>query len=80
LKPKHGNLRLKSRKSGWSEEELKQLAALAAAGGTALHAAAKFNRRIVSCRIEARRMGVPFENSNIKRRNIMAKCAMAEKS
>jgi hypothetical protein len=70
---------MKSRKSGWTEQELKQLAAIAAAGGTLFRAAAKFNRSIASCRTEARKMGVPFEHSIVRRRNILAKCAAAEK-
>jgi len=77
---KAGISHLKSRKSEWSEEELKQLAAIVAAGGTPFRAAAKFNRRIASCRSQARKMGVPFENSQIKRRNVLAKCAAAEKA
>jgi hypothetical protein len=70
---------MKSLKSEWTEEELKQLAAMVAAGGTALRAAAKFNRRIASCRSQARKMGVPFENSKIRRKNILAKCAAVER-
>jgi hypothetical protein len=58
---------MKSRKSEWTEQELKQLAAIVAAGGTALRAAAKFNRRIASCRSQARKMGVPFENGGLLR-------------
>jgi len=43
-------------------------------------AAAKFKRSIQSCRSQARKMGVPLENLQIKRRNILAKCAAAEKA
>lgn len=77
--PDAGMHHMKSLKSEWTEEELKQLAAIVAAGGTALRAAAKFNRRIASCRSQARKMGVPFENSKIRRKNILAKCAAVEK-
>ena len=77
--PDAGIHHMKSLKSEWTEEELKQLAAIVAAGGTALRAAAKFNRRIASCRSQARKMGVPFENSKIRRKNILAKCAAVEK-
>jgi len=71
---------MRSRYGKWSEEELKQLAAIVAAGGTPFRAAAKFKRSIQSCRSQARKMGVPFENLQIKRRNILAKCAAAEKA
>jgi hypothetical protein len=71
---------MRSRNGKWSEEELKQLAAIVAAGGTPVRAAAKFNRRIASCRSQTRKMGVPFENSQTKRRNFLAKCAAAEKA
>jgi len=48
------------RKSEWSVEELEQLAAIVAAGGTAFRAAAKFKRSIISCRNQACKMGMPF--------------------
>jgi hypothetical protein len=70
---------MKLLRSGWTEEELKQLAAIAAAGGTLFRAAAKLKRSIASCRTEARKIGVPFEHSKIMRKNILAKCAAAEK-
>jgi hypothetical protein len=70
---------MKPRKSVWSEEELKQLAAFAAAGGTTFRAAVRFNRSIASCRSQARKLGVPFENSKIRRKNILAKCAAADR-
>jgi len=71
---------MKSRKTVWSEEELKQLTEFVAAGGTPLRASVRFKRTIAGCRIQARKMGVPFENSTIRRRNILAKCAAAEKA
>ena len=71
---------MKSRNWEWSEEELKQLAAIAAAGGTPFRASVRFSRSIASCRSQARKLGVPFENSKIKRKNILAKCASAEKA
>jgi hypothetical protein len=70
---------MKPRKSIWSEEDSKQLAALVAAGGTTFRAAVRFNRSIASCRSQARKLGVPFQNSKIRRRNILAKCAAAER-
>jgi hypothetical protein len=66
-------------KRPWTDEELKQLSALAAAGGTAFRAAAKFNRSIASCRNQARKMGTPFTPVWVVRMNIRAKCAAAEK-
>jgi hypothetical protein len=64
----------------WTEEQLEQLSALVAAGGTALRAAAKFKRSIVSCRTQARKIGSPFTHVRITRMNIRAKCAAAEKT
>jgi hypothetical protein len=67
-------------KRPWTDEELKQLSALAAAGGTAARAAAKFNRSIANCRDQARKMGKPFTHVRITRMNIRAMCAAAEKT
>jgi hypothetical protein len=71
---------MKLRKSKWSEEDSRELAAMVAAGGTPFRAAVRLNRSISSCQIQARKMGVPFENSTIRRKNILAKCAAAEKA
>jgi hypothetical protein len=67
-------------KRPWTDQELKQLAALVAAGGTLFRAAAKFDRSIASCRNQARAMGVPFTPMRVARMNIREKCAAAEKS
>jgi hypothetical protein len=64
----------------WSEDELKQLAAIVAAGGTAFRAAAKFNRSMINCRNQARAIGTPFTPVWKMRRNIRAKCDAAEKA
>lgn len=66
-------------KGPWTDTELKQLAALAASGGTALRAAAKFKRSIVSCRSQARKMGTPFTHVRITRMNNRVKCEAAER-
>jgi hypothetical protein len=66
---------MKSRKRIWSEEELKRLAQIVAAGGTPLLAAAKFNRSMTSCRVQARKIGVPFVHSRIRRKEMLAKSA-----
>jgi hypothetical protein len=52
---------MRTRKSEWTDDELKQLAAIIAAGGTEFRAAAKFKRSIIACRKQARVMGTPFE-------------------
>jgi hypothetical protein len=70
---------MKSRKTKWSEEELKQLADIVAAGGTPLRAAAKLNRNMTSCRIQARALGTPFAPLRVRRRDLQRKCAAAEK-
>jgi hypothetical protein len=71
---------MRGRKGGWTGDELKQLAAIVAAGGTAFRAAAKFKRSIDACRNQARVMGTPFEPPHVRRRNIVAKCAAAERA
>lgn len=62
----------------WSEEESKQLTEFVAAGGSPLRASVRFKRTVASCRMQARKMGSPFENSKIRRKNMLAKCAAAE--
>jgi hypothetical protein len=71
---------MRARKSEWTDDELKQLAAIVAAGGTAFRAAAKFKRSISACRNLARAMGTPFEPFYVRRRSILAKCVAAEKA
>jgi hypothetical protein len=66
---------MKSLKKSWSEEELKQLAAIVAAGGTPLLAAARLKRGMISCRIQARKMGVPFAHLRIRRKELLDKAA-----
>jgi hypothetical protein len=73
------NDHMKSRKSKWSEEELRQLAEIVAAGGTPLRAAAKLKRNMTSCRIQARAMGLPFSPLRVRQKNLRQKCAAAEK-
>ena len=70
---------MKSRKTKWSEEELKQLAEIVAGGGTPLRAAAKLNRNMTSCRIQARALGTPFIPLRVRRKTLLRKCAAAEK-
>jgi hypothetical protein len=70
---------MKLRRSVWSAEELVQLTEFVAAGGTPIRASVRFKRSIVSCRSQARKLGVPFENTMIRRKNILAKCAAAER-
>jgi hypothetical protein len=67
---------MKRHNIAWSEEELKQLTDFVAAGGTPLRASVRVKRTIASCRIQARKMGVPFEHTMI---STLAKCAAAEK-
>ena len=69
------SLGMKLRKSEWSEEDLKQLAAMVAVGGTPLRAAAKFTRTMASCRKQARKMGVSFVDSRIRRKEMFATSA-----
>jgi hypothetical protein len=71
---------MRARKSEWTDDELKQLVAIVTAGGTAFRAAARFKRSINACRNQARAIGTPFQPLYVRRRNIVAKCAAAEKS
>jgi hypothetical protein len=70
---------MRARKREWTDDELKQLVAIVAAGGTAFRAAAKFKRSISVCRNQARVMDTPFEPLYVRQRNILAKCVAAEK-
>jgi hypothetical protein len=67
-------------KRPWTDPELEQLSALVAGGGTALRAAAKFKRSIISCRSQARKMGTPFTHVRITRMNVRARCEAAERA
>jgi hypothetical protein len=71
---------MRQRKREWTDDELKQLVAIVAAGGTAFRAAAKFKRSIGVCRQQARAIGTPFETLRVRRKRILAKCAAAEKA
>ena len=51
---------MKSRKTVWWGEELKQLTEFVAAGGMPLRASVRLKRTVASCRSQARKMGVPF--------------------
>ena len=64
---------MKSRKTVWSGEELKQFTEFVAAGGTPLRASVRFKRTVASCRSQARKMGVPSENSRIRRKKCIGK-------
>jgi hypothetical protein len=70
---------MRARKREWTDDELKQLAAIVAAGGTAFRAAAKLKRSIIACRKQARVTGKPFQPLHVRRKNIFAKCAAAER-
>ena len=67
------------RKRRWSDAEMAQLAAIIAAGGTPMRAAAALKRRIASCQLQARKMGTPFRLKHIIRKQTKAKCEAAER-
>ena len=71
---------MKQRNTAWLEEELNQLAEFVAAGGTPLRASVRFRRTVISCRTAARKMGVPFENLNVRRKNMRTKYAAAQQA
>jgi hypothetical protein len=75
---KKGRLMI-SRKSPWSENDLQRLAAIIAAGGTAMRASAALKRRIASCQLQARKMGTPFTLQHINRKHTKEKCEAAER-
>jgi hypothetical protein len=65
--------------SVWTDDDLKRLAAIVAAGGTPLRASAALRRSIAACRNQAKRIGTPFTPMQIRRKNIKGRCAGAEK-
>jgi orotate phosphoribosyltransferase len=66
-------------RGAWSDEDLKRLAELAASGATPLRAAAALKRNLLSCKNQARKMGIPFAPVWKMRKVIREKCAAAEK-
>jgi hypothetical protein len=58
----------------WTDEELKRLAAIVAAGGTALRAAAALKRNLLSCQNKARQLDTPNTPVRITRRNSRERC------
>jgi hypothetical protein len=70
---------MKVRTQPWSDEELKRLEAIVAAGGSPVRAAAALNRKIIGCQAQARKMGMPFTQLSVRRRMIKEKCAAAER-
>jgi hypothetical protein len=71
---------VKKRNREWTDEDLNRLAAIVAAGGTPARASAALGRSIASCKIQACRMDTPFVPLHIRRREILAKCAAAERA
>ena len=71
---------MKRLRSAWSDEDLKRLAEIVAAGGTAVRAAAALKRRIISCQNQANKMGTPFKNVLTVRKEMKVKFAAAERS
>jgi hypothetical protein len=70
---------MKVRTQAWSEDELRRLSAIVAAGGSPVRAAAALNRKIIGCQAQARKMGTPFTLLSVRRRMIREKCAAAER-
>jgi hypothetical protein len=73
------NRLMRVRTQPWSDDELKRLGAIAAAGGSPVRAAAALNRKIIGCQAQARKMGIPFTLLSVRRRMIKDKCAAAER-
>jgi hypothetical protein len=63
---------------GWSDADLKKLAAIVADGGTAIRAAAALKRSSMSCKTRARKLGTPFPPTWKVRKAVREKCAVAE--
>ena len=63
----------------WTDDDLKRLKAIAAAGGTPLRAAAALKRNLASCQSKARELGTPFTPIRTIRRNFKERCAAAER-
>ena len=71
---------MKARARAWSDEELKRLAKIVAAGRSAVRAAVALKRRIVSCQDQAREIGTPFKSAWAVRKEMKVKIAAAEQS
>jgi len=69
---------MKSRKRIWSEERVDTARGNRRGWRHAVVAAVRLKRGMISCRIQARKMGVPFVHLKVGRKNILAKCAAAE--
>jgi hypothetical protein len=67
------------RKRPWSDADVERLAAIITAGGTSIRAAAALKRRIASCQLQARKMGMPFTLKQIIRKHTKEKCEAAER-
>jgi GcrA cell cycle regulator len=66
-------------RGAWSDEDLKRLAELAASGATPLRAAAALKRNLLSCKNQARKLGIPFTPAWKMRKAIREKCATAQR-
>jgi hypothetical protein len=71
---------MRAQKGAWTDDDLKQLAAIVASGGTAFRAAARLKRSIQACQNQARLMGTPFAPLTTRRRHILEKCEAAERA
>ena len=68
-----------ARARAWSDEELRRLAEIVAAGRSPFLAAAALKRTITCCQNKAREIGTPFKPIWAARKDLRDKCAAAER-
>jgi hypothetical protein len=67
------------RRNTWTEEECERLRAHIASGGSAARASVIFKRPITSLQTQARKLGTPFPDSRVVRKQRLIRCAEAER-
>jgi hypothetical protein len=53
---------MRKMKNAWTEEDNERLLQMVAAGASPVRVAGAFNRSMVSVRVQARKLGMPFPN------------------
>jgi len=67
------------RKNMWTEDDCNRLRTHIASGGSAARASVIFRRPIASLQTQARKLGIPFPDSRVVRKQRLTKCAEAER-
>jgi len=67
------------RKNMWTEDECNRLRAHIESGGSAARASVIFKRPITSLQTQARKLGIPFPDRRVVRKQRLTRCAEAER-